>query len=283
MKKYNKILAILGISLCLFGTQSVYANDNFTVNSGTEKEFTIDVLPNDNTTNNPNKKEFKVDANIKEQKNKNNSLISEEEVKEILKEYKKENTKKNVSPFATPQSNAKGTIIENVGADNKPFPIRRVLDDLEEREGDENGLVERRKADARQFLTFTTKSGKVFHLIIDYDQDTENVSLVTEVSEADLLNMIEPKDRQVEVVKEEVKIEEPKVEVEKKEPKKSSMGSFVFIGIILAGIVGGGYYFKVIKPKKEEKLDEEELEDDGDDFFNLKSENNKNEEEDNED
>jgi len=44
-------------------------------------------------------------------------------------------------------------------------------------------------------LPFKTKSGKTFHLIINYDEEGQNVMLLTEVSEDDLLNMVEVKEK----------------------------------------------------------------------------------------
>lgn len=54
---------------------------------------------------------------------------------------------------------------------------------------DENGQGTVKQT--RQFITFTTKSGKTMHLIIDHEKTSQNVSLLTEVVEQDLLNMIE--------------------------------------------------------------------------------------------
>jgi len=43
----------------------------------------------------------------------------------------------------------------------------------------------------KQFVTVQTKSGKIFYLIIDHDKSTDNVFLLTEVTENDLLNFVE--------------------------------------------------------------------------------------------
>ena len=48
-------------------------------------------------------------------------------------------------------------------------------------------------ADARQFVTLQLKNGKTFHLIINHDEDRRECKLLTEVSEDDLLNMVEEK------------------------------------------------------------------------------------------
>ncbi len=50
-------------------------------------------------------------------------------------------------------------------------------------------------ADTRQFITFMTKNEKTFHLIVNHDEKSENVILLTEVSEDGLLNVVEVKER----------------------------------------------------------------------------------------
>ena len=122
--------------------------------------------------------------------------------------------------------------------------------------------------DVRQFLTFQTKSGKTMHLIVDHSENQENVQLLTEVGEQDLLNMIEgesevkPKE---EVVKKEEPVEE-KPKKEEKEEKKSGIGLYLFMGLIIVGVMGAGYYFKIYKKNEEASFEDEqdynELEDD---------------------
>ena len=151
----------------------------------------------------------------------------------------------------TDPSQARGTITESVGADNREYPRRSEITDIIE-ETSSGQMKERPKADAREFLTFQTKSGKVFHLIINHDEPDSNVQLLTEVSEQDLLNMIEQDQERsgINKVKEEpkkevVKKEEPEPEAE--EPKKEdSKGSFLIVLLIVAGVGGAGYYLSLI-------------------------------------
>ena len=159
------------------------------------------------------------------------------------------NTNKGV---ASAPSMARGTVTENKDNANKDYPIHH---------GDEKE-VDMYSADARQFITFQTKNGKTFHLIINHDEDSENVMLLTEVSEDDLLNMVEKK----ETPKQEITKEEPtkeEVKPEKKE-EKSGLGTYILLALVVAGALGGGYYFKVVKKKEKEEL--ESLAED-DDFF----------------
>lgn len=165
---------------------------------------------------------------------------------------KSANTNKGV---ASAPSKARGTVTENKDNANKDYPIHH-------NDGKDNKSTDMYSADARQFVTFTTKNGKTFHLIINHDENSENVMLLTEVSEDDLLNMVEKKETQKEIVKEEPIKEEPKP-VKKEE--SSNMGTYLILILVVAGALGAGYYFKVVKKKENEEL--EALEDDDDDFF----------------
>ena len=164
----------------------------------------------------------------------------------------------------TAEGSAKAELIENVNNANQDYPIHHG-----EGTGDESGKY---FADARQFITFQTKSGKTFHLIINYDEEGQNVMLLTEVSEDDLLNMVEAKEKPKEEVKkieevppptEATKEEQVKEEPKKKEESKGA-GLYIFLGLLVMAVVGAGYYFKIYKKKQEESDDEDynELEDD---------------------
>lgn len=163
------------------------------------------------------------------------------------------NTNKGV---ASAPSKARGSVTENKDNANKDYPIHH-------NDGKDNKSTDMYSADARQFVTFTTKNGKTFHLIINHDEDSENVMLLTEVSEDDLLNMVEKKETQKEIVKEELIKEEAKP-VKKEE--SSNMGTYLILILVVAGALGAGYYFKVVKKKENEELEALE-EDDDDDFF----------------
>ena len=100
--------------------------------------------------------------------------------------------------------------------------------------------------------------------------------LLTEVSEDDLLNMVEAKEKTNEEVKKIEEIEEiqPPTEATKEEPVKEApkkkegskgAGLYIFLGLLVMVVVGAGYYFKIYKKKQEESEDDEdynELEDD---------------------
>ena len=165
----------------------------------------------------------------------------------------------------TAEGSAKAELIENVNNANQDYPIHHG-----EGTGDESGKY---FADARQFITFKTKSGKTFHLIINYDEAGQNVMLLTEVSEDDLLNMVEAKEKPKEEVKRieevppptEATKEEPVKEEPKKKEESKGEGLYIFLGLLVMAVVGAGYYFKIYKKKQEESEDDEdynELEDD---------------------
>ena len=163
------------------------------------------------------------------------------------------NTNKEV---ASSPSKARGTVTENKDNANKDYPIHHE-------DSSDNKEMDQYSADARQFITFQTKNGKTFHLIINHDEDSENVMLLTEVSEDDLLNMVEKKEApKQEVVKEEPVKEEVKPE---KKDEKSNLGTYIILLLVVGGALGAGYYFKVVKKKEDKEL--EALEEEDDDFF----------------
>ena len=173
----------------------------------------------------------------------------------------KVNTNKGV---ASAPSKARASVTENKDNANQDYPIHHNSDK-------ENKETDKYSADARQFITFKTKNGKTFHLIINHDEQGENVMLLTEVSEDDLLNMVEAKEKPKEVVKEEPVKQEKTEEVkpEKKE-EKSSTGTYILLALVTLGALGAGYYFKIAKKKEDKEL--EALEED-DDFFSEAEEN----------
>ncbi|HFV1157779.1 TPA: CD1107 family mobile element protein [Streptococcus agalactiae] len=164
---------------------------------------------------------------------------------------------KAVNSLATQENKARGSVIENVDRNGKDITPSG------DTEKDKENPV-----DVRQFLTFQTKSGKTMHLIVDHSSNQDNVRLLTEVGEQDLLNMIEgeseakPKE---EVVKKEEPVEE-KPKKEEKEEKKSGIGLYLFMGLIIVGVMVAGYYFKIYKKNEEASFEDEqdynELEDD---------------------
>ena len=125
----------------------------------------------------------------------------------------------------------------------------------------------------REFYTISTKSGKIFYLVIDNSKSQDNVYFLTEVSEKDLMNFTlsdtvtlpeadtvyaEPEPTEPEPTTE-PETEEPETEEVQMPEDKSPVGSYILIGLIAAGALGVGYYFKVYKPKHEYD-DEDEYE-----------------------
>ncbi|HEO7628228.1 TPA: CD1107 family mobile element protein [Streptococcus agalactiae] len=175
---------------------------------------------------------------------------------------------KAVNNLATGENKARGSVIENVDRNGKDITPSG------DTEKDKENPV-----DVRQFLTFQTKSGKTMHLIVDHSSNQDNVRLLTEVGEQDLLNMIESEDKNTikveEPKKEEVKKEEPKT-VSVKEEKKSGIGSFLIVALVIGGVIGAGYYFKVVKAKEDKML--EDFEEDDEDYISESEDESDNEE-----
>lgn len=155
--------------------------------------------------------------------------------------------------IATLPVEARATVTEDVDNANNAYPIHH---------GNENEANDQFSADARQFISFKTKSGKVFHLIINHDEQDQNVMLLTEVSEDDLLNMVEHKESKPEITKEEPEKEESKEEQKpKKMEENGSMGSYVLLIFVVVLVMAVAYYFKVVKKKEAESVESLEEED----------------------
>ena len=148
--------------------------------------------------------------------------------------------------IATLPGEARATVTEDVDNANNAYPIHH---------GNETEANDQFSADARQFISFKTKSGKVFHLIINHDEQDQNVMLLTEVSDDDLLNMVEQKENKPQITK-----EEPDKE-ESKEEQKGSMGSYVLLIFVVVLVMVVAYYFKVVKKKEAEAVESLEEED----------------------
>lgn len=155
--------------------------------------------------------------------------------------------------IATLPGEARATVMEDVDNANNAYPIHH---------GNETGANDQFSADARQFISFKTKSGKVFHLIINHDEQDQNVMLLTEVSEDDLLNMVEQKESKTAITKEEPEKEESKEEQKPKTMEESgSMGSYVLLIFVVVLVMAVAYYFKVVKKKEAEAVESLEEED----------------------
>lgn len=205
------------------------------------------------------------DENIKQSKDKEkeirypNKLTAKTPANNNSQDSAMDGTSKSVNTnkgVASAPSKARASVTENKDNANKDYPIHHG-------DSSDNKETDQYSADARQFITFQTKNGKTFYLIINHDEDSENVMLLTEVSEDDLLNMVEKKEApKQEVVKEEPVKEEVKPE---KKDEKSNLGTYIILLLVVGGALGAGYYFKVVKKKEDKEL--EALEEEDDDFF----------------
>ena len=170
----------------------------------------------------------------------------------------------------------------------------RTVTGIEQELAEQNETVDKisstTTAAGKEFYTISTKSGKVFYLIIDNEQSQDNVYFLTEVDEQDLMNFslsdtvtlpdvdtvyatVDGEDDQTETsAPEEESTEESEApeEPEVQEPEKTSnLGSYLLIGLIAAGVGAGAWYMKIYKPKHEfDDNDEyEEFEDDDNEIY----------------
>jgi hypothetical protein len=200
-----------------------------------------------------------------------NKLIPKAPANNSGQDSQSDGMNKNVKPNkggASAPSKARASVTENKDNANKDYPIHH-------NGNSENKETDKYSADARQFITFQTKSGKTFHLIINHDEKSENVMLLTEVSEDDLLNFIEAKEK-TEPVKEVVKEEPVKETVELEKKEESNMGTYLILFLVVFGALGAGYYFKVVKKKEDKELEGFEGDDD---FFSEAEDYDENDEE----
>lgn len=244
IKMKNKILGVLLFALVLVNFAypiGVYAqiNEKEAAKEEPKKPIITAIKEEKKEVRYPNKLTAKEPENLKQ-----NKMASSGETS---------NTNKGTPSEAT---KARASVTENVNNANQEYPIHHGDSDGEEKD--------KYSADARQFITFQTKNGKTFHLIINHDEQGENVMLLTEVSEDDLLNMVEIKEKPKAIEKEPVPIKE-EVDIKKKEEKKSDLGTYILLLLVVGGALGAGYYFKVIKKKEDKEL--EVFEEEDDDFF----------------
>ena len=130
----------------------------------------------------------------------------------------------------------------------------------------------------KQFVTLQSKNGNYFYLVIDRSGDKENVYFLNLVDEADLMALIEDKDKKTEPPKVctcSEKCETGKVKsdcplcvndlnqcvgkttkpAETAPEKKSNTGSLLIILLLIGGLGGAFYFFKTLKSKQKTKGD----------------------------
>lgn len=181
---------------------------------------------------------------------------------------------------ASEPTDAKGTVDE------------RTVTGIEEQlaqEGETADTVTKTATEGtKEFYTISTKSGKIFYLIIDNSKSQDNVYFLTEVSEKDLMNFTlsdsvtlpevdtvyaEP-EKQMEEENPETTdtLDKEKEEEEVQMPEdKNPVGTYLLIALVAVGAAAGGYYLKVYKPKHEYD-DEDEMEDDEEESEESESE-----------
>lgn len=173
------------------------------------------------------------------------------------------------------------TVIENVDENNSTYPIRRQLQVDGILSEEQKKEIYTNSSSSRQFITFQTKSGKSFYLIINHDKASENVQLLTEVSERDLLEMSK---KEAPIISKNILNNQKKEELtnssvqsnkntnveveastsnstkEKTNKNKSNFLSLLSIIVISLGIVAVYYKFFKKKKKTKEEIEKEEQE-----------------------
>lgn len=192
-----------------------------------------------------------------------------------------------VSATATEPTNAKATITEHITDTGSVSGSTSKAGSSTET----NSATAEDSGGGKEFYTITTKSDKVFYLIIDKDQTENNVYLLTEAGENDLLNFTEsdtdtlpqnsavvesalPSDNSAkntdEIITKTDNESESGTEAEEgtdatkevaKPQESSNTGTYLIMAIALFGVGGAYYYLKFIKGKREtfdDDFDEDE-------------------------
>lgn len=121
----------------------------------------------------------------------------------------------------------------------------------------------------KQFMSIVTKDGHIFYMIVDHDKTSENVYLLTEVTNKDLMSFNDENDLSEithEQSTENEESEKPTLgeeyidntgeddfktqETKPTDEAQKSSPAFVIILVVFAAL-GVGYYFKIYKPKKD--------------------------------
>ncbi|MBC6314057.1 CD1107 family mobile element protein [Listeria grandensis] len=118
--------------------------------------------------------------------------------------------------------------------------------------------------DGKTFYTVTTKDEQVFYIIVDNTKASDNVYLLTDVTQEDLAKLVNGEEPIIQETPEK-EVEKPSVtEAETTENQPETAPNYmpiILLAVVLIGGIGGAYYyFKVCKPKRD--LDDaEDLED----------------------
>ena len=125
--------------------------------------------------------------------------------------------------------------------------------------------------DGKEFFTFITPAGNIFHLVVDHDRTSDNVYFLNAVTEADLIALAEeagdgigtesaipvtPSPRPGDAESQDDSEDAEDTEAPPAQSGNSGTIIFVLIGVLAVG--GAGYYFKIVKPKQSKSSDDDD-------------------------
>lgn len=119
--------------------------------------------------------------------------------------------------------------------------------------------------DGKTFYTVTTKDEQVFYIIVDNAKASDNVYLLTDVTQEDLAKLVNGEEPIIQETPEKEPTKPSVVEAEttEKQPEEAQTNylPIILLAVVLIGGIGGAYYYFKVYKLKRDLNDAEDLED----------------------
>ncbi|WP_160132560.1 CD1107 family mobile element protein [Listeria monocytogenes] len=119
--------------------------------------------------------------------------------------------------------------------------------------------------DGKTFYTVNTKDEQVFYIIVDNNKASDNVYLLTDVTQEDLAKLVNQEEPIIQETpeKEPTKPSVAETEITEKQPEEAQTNylPIILLAVVLIGSIGGAYYYFKVYKLKRDLNDAEDLED----------------------